>query len=429
MVAADVPRIAAKSRGLACVSAMTALLAVAAESAVASPAQVQRALNQWTAAHPQTGAVVMRLDPTGPTRVASYKAHIPRRPASTMKVMTAASALITLGPTYRFETRLYMGPRPTYSGPILNTPLYLKGYGDPTLATPRYARRYLSGAAGNLTGLIRPLRVSGITRLRGPIVVDESYFDARRRGPGWPARYNIESQPLSAMSVNQSWLGDERRRQVKSPPLAAGTQLRATMRAMGVVQTGPVRVGRAPAQGRHVATVKSPPLSAINRLMLPPSDNYVAEMLVKNMGAYSTGAGTTAAGTRVSAGALAQYLTPSDRFVDGSGLDRRNRLTPDSLARVLIAADADPVWGASLISSLPRGNEGTLRRRFASLGGRLRAKTGYINATSGLAGVVRSRNGTRYVFAFLMNDNSISGARATQDRLVKLLASGAADIR
>ncbi len=420
---------AATSRRLVRIGVVTVVATVAwVDAAAATPAQVQRALGKWTAANPNTGAVVLRLGPAGPEPVASFKADIPRRPASTMKVMTAASALITLGPTYRFETRLYMGATPTYSGPILNTPLYLKGYGDPTLATPGYARRYLPGATTNVTGLVRPLRAAGITRIRGPIIVDETYFDARRRGPGWPARYNIESQPLSAMNVNQSWLGDTRRSRVKSPPLAAGTTLRATMRAMRVVHTGAVRTGRAPAQGRLVATVQSRPLRAITRLMLPPSDNFVAEMLVKNMGAYSAGAGTTAAGTRVSAGALSQYLAPGDRFVDGSGLDRRNQLTANSLARVLIAADADPVWGSALITSLPRGNEGTLRSRFRPLGGRLRAKTGYINGTSTLTGIVTSTNGTKYAFALLMNDSSISGARETQARLVKMLAAGVADI-
>lgn len=417
------------TRRLARISAIAAATAIAwADVASGTPAQIQQTIDRWATVHPETGAVVWRIDPSGPVQVASFGADVPRRPASTMKVMTAASTLITLGPDYRFETRLYMGVTPTYSGPILNTPLYLKGYGDPTLATPGYARRYLSGTRGDITGLVRPLRSSGITRIRGPIVVDESYFDTVRRGPGWPARYIVECTPLSAVNVNQGWLGDTRRRYVRSPALAAGTSLRATMRAMGVVQTGPVRAGRAPAQGRLVATVKSPPLRAITRLMLPPSDNFIAETLVKDLGAYAAGSGSTAAGTRVSAGALARYLTPDDRFVDGSGLDRRNRLTANSLARVLIAAEGDPVWGAALITSLPRGNEGTLRRRFAPIGGRLRAKTGYINATSSLTGVVQSTGGTRYVFAFLMNDNAISGARDTQNRLVRMLAAGVADV-
>ena len=58
---------------------------------------------------------------------------------------------------------------------------------------------------------------------------------------------------------------------------------------------------------------------------------------------------------------------------------------------------------------------------------RVHAKTGYISGTSTLAGIVESRSGSRYAFAIMMNQGSITGAKATQDRIVTLLASGAAD--
>lgn len=401
---------------------------VSAGTAQASELQVRQALTSWTAKNPHTTAAIWRLDAQGNQEVAAYKASIPRRPASTMKVVTAASSLQAFGPEYRFETHLYMGTTATYSGPVLRTPLYLKGYGDPTFSTAAFNRRHLGRTGSQIATLVAPLRTSGITSIKGPVVVDESYFDSRRKVASWPSRYYGECQPLSALSVNQSYLGDSRGRYAARPSLVAGARLRETMRAMKVAHTGGVQMGRTPQKARLVGVAKSPPLKTITRLMLPPSDNFVAEMLTKNVGAATANSGTTAAGTRATTNLLGRYLSPTDRLVDGSGLDRGNRLAATSLVKLLAAANSDPTWGRALIQSLPRGNEGTLRSRFPSLGSRVRAKTGYISGTSGLTGIVTSKNGQRYAFALLMNDSSISGARATQDRIVRMLAAGTADV-
>lgn len=397
-------------------------------TATATEAQVRQALAAWTAKNPNTTAAIWRLDASGHDEIASYKAQVPRRPASTMKVVTAAAALQAFGPEYTFETHLYMGQTATYSGPVLRTPLYLKGYGDPTLSTALYSRRYLGRTGRQVTPLVTALKRNGITAIKGPVVVDETYFDTKRKVSSWPARYYGECQPLSALTVNQSYLTNARSGYAKRPALVAGAQLKSAMKSMKVTHTGTVRTGRTPQKARLVGVVKSPPLKTVTRLMLPPSDNFIAEMLTKNIGAATVNSGTTAAGTRATMNLLGRYLSPSDRIVDGSGLDRGNRLSAESLVTLLASANADPTWGKALVTSLPRGNEGTLRGRFSPLGGRLRAKTGYINGTSGLTGIVVSTNGQRYAFALLMNDSSIGGARETQNRLVRMLASGTADV-
>jgi D-alanyl-D-alanine carboxypeptidase/D-alanyl-D-alanine-endopeptidase (penicillin-binding protein 4) len=203
------------------------------------------------------------------------------------------------------------------------------------------------------------------------------------------------------------------------------------MKSAGIRQTGAVRAGRAPAEGRMIATVKSPPLRVITALMLPDSDNFVAEMLTKDVGAYARGTGSTAAGTAHARTLLAGkgLLDPADRIEDGSGLGLANRLTATSLVRILAAADAEPAWGTALIDGLPTGGTGTLKRRFRASGvrSRVHAKTGYISGTSTLAGVVDSTGGSRYAFAIMMNQGPITGAKATQDKIVTLLASGIAD--
>jgi D-alanyl-D-alanine carboxypeptidase/D-alanyl-D-alanine-endopeptidase (penicillin-binding protein 4) len=151
---------------------------------------------------------------------------------------------------------------------------------------------------------------------------------------------------------------------------------------------------------------------------------------VKDVGAYGARTGTSAAGSQRIARALRErgILSRRDRLADGSGLSRANRLSAASLVRLMAFAEQDTRWGPALIGSLPRGGEGTLRRRFlGSARKRVRAKTGYINGVSALAGRVVSRRGKVYVFALLMNGGELTAARNTQDRIVAQLASGAAD--
>lgn len=394
-------------------------------------ARVQATISGWAGAHPATGALVWRLEPTGPVTVASWRPEAVRIPASNMKLVTSAGALLALGPDHRFTTQLLAGRATVQSGRVLNGPVYLKGFGDPVLATAPYAGRYLAGRGTSFGRLAGTLRQYGIRRVRGPIVADASYFDARRTGPGWKSSYVLYASPLSALTVNQGFAGDDRSRHAADPPLAAAERLRQGMRRIGVRQSGGVRAGRAPAGAALLATTASPPLSAILRLMNVDSDNFVAETLAKGVGAHGAGAGTTAAGTAHTASLLRErgILTGRDRLVDGSGLARANRLAPASLVRLIAAADAQPAWGDALLRSLPQGGEGTLVRRFRSgpATRRVRAKTGYLNGVTALSGRVVSRRGQRYAFSIIMATSDITGARAVQDRVVTQLAAGVAD--
>jgi serine-type D-Ala-D-Ala carboxypeptidase/endopeptidase (penicillin-binding protein 4) len=429
-VRSPVPRV------LAAIALLLAVLAPvvawgARSGAPQAPSPLRATLAAWGNAHPSTSTLVWRLGSPSPEPILAFRPDVARIPASTMKIVTSAGALLALGPEFRFETRLYAGVNARQRGRVLEGPIYLKGYGDPVLSTPAYATRFLSGRGGNLGRLAGALRDRGISLVRGPVVADESFFDDNRRGPHWKASYSSECPPLSGLAVNQDTAGQWRGGSVASPPLAAARQLRGMMSALGVRQRGSLRPGRAPASGRLLATVSSPPLRAILKLMNPSSDNFIAETLVKDVGAYKRGEGSTVAGSAQTAATLRSrgILGPTDRLVDGSGLSRSNRVSASSMVRLLSAAVAEPVWGDALLRSLPRGGEGTLRRRLRSsdVGPRVRAKTGYIGGVSTLAGTVTSRAGIRYAFAFLMNDWDIGGAQATQNQLVEMLARGAGD--
>lgn len=410
-------------------SAVVACGLVAASPAVAA-GKVEKTLATWTAAHPNTGAMIVRLDPGGAVVVASHRQKDPFIPASTMKLVTAAGALSTLGPDFRFSTRIYTSAGATLDGQTLRGPVYMQGSGDPVLATGAYARAELGNTATPLHRLARPVRKLGITRVQGPIVADESIFDRKRVGRGWLDYYTLYSPPLTGLPTNQAYAGNKQAKYSPSPVKASGQRLRAALKGVGVTQTGGVRVGRTPARGRLLATAKSPRLSAIAGLMNRTSDNHVAETLLKGVGAHNGRSGTSAAGAAVTKSKLRslKILDAGDRVVDGSGLSRQNRVSAASLTRLLVTAQRQPAWGRALINSLPRGGEGTLKRRFTgSARKRVRAKTGFINGVSTLAGTVTSRGGTRYAYALLMNDSDIGGAQATQNRIVALLAAGAAD--
>ena len=184
-----------------------------------------------------------------------------------MKIVTAASALINLGPEFRFQTRLVAGSASVRRGAVLRGPIYVKGYGDPVLSTPRYARAYFSGQGGNLGRLLAPLRSLGVRQVRGPIVADESFLSRARVGPLWESSYVADSPPLTGLAINQSWLGETRDRYVKNPPVAGARRIRSSLKAIGIDQRGPLRSGTTPGVARPIGSVSSPPL---REMQMPP---------------------------------------------------------------------------------------------------------------------------------------------------------------
>jgi PBP4 family serine-type D-alanyl-D-alanine carboxypeptidase len=156
------------------------------------------------------------------------------------------------------------------------------------------------------------------------------------------------------------------------------------------------------------------------------SDNFVAEMLLKQLGLAAGDEGTTAAGTSVVAQALEDAEVPlaGVRIADGSGLSSGNRLTAQALVAILLAGADDPELADSFVDALAvAGIDGTLEHRLQKrpARGRVIAKTGTTDRASALSGFVRGR----YAFAILMNGSPVSAewARVAQDRFVTALAA------
>jgi D-alanyl-D-alanine carboxypeptidase len=288
----------------------------------------------------------------------------------------------------------------------------LKGYGDPTLTS------------ADLTVLARRLRADGITQVTGRLLADESWFDTRRTAPGWKAAFYIgESPPLSALIVDRgrvgSWTSHD-------PALAAAQLFRKTLAAAGVQVAGATAHGTADDTAVPLAAIDSPPLTAIVHWMDRVSDNFEAEMLLKELGAVQAERGTTAAGIGVVAGLLTRAGVPMEgvRLVDGSGLSLLDRFTANALVALLTAMWNDPGVRPELLASLPvAGRSGTLehRMRHTAAAGVVLAKTGSTDNASALSGFV----GDRYVFSVLQNGWPVSWfwARTAQDRFVTVLAA------
>ena len=331
-------------------------------------------------------------------------------PASNEKLPLTYAALTTLGPTYRIETDV-LGEG-EQDGTTFSGTLVLRGGGDPTLST------------AGLRSLAAQVRTYGIRRVTGGIVADESYFDSRRMVAGWkPSFFIDESPPLSALVVNRARVG---RTVTRSPALASGTAFRIALRSAGVVVDGTMRMGRVDDFAIPIAQVESPTLAAILRFMDRESDNFTAELLLKQLGAVSLDRGTSAAGASVVMQALAEAGVPMAgvRIVDGSGLSRLDRLTANALAATLKAAWADPTVKPAFVAALPvAGVNGTMedRLRKAPARGRVLAKTGTTSDASALSGYVS----TRFLFTVLQNGHPLSywWARRAQDRFVEVLAA------
>ena len=334
-------------------------------------------------------------------------------PASNEKLALTYALLTTLGPTFRIDTEVLGEGQ--LDGTVWNGDLVLRGYGDPSLS------------AADLRVLAQQLRAQGIRRVSGSIRGDETYFDARRTVSGWKASfYGDESPPISALVVDRDRPFGVLARE---PALAAATVFRKTLKAAGVVVTGPSTVGSVAEFSMPLASVSSPTLATLIRYMDRESDNFTAEMLLKALGAAQSDRGTSAAGAVVVTTSLSDAGIPlaGVRIVDGSGLSRLDRLTAGALVGILQASWANPDIRPFVIAALPvAGVNGTLedRMRRAPARGNVLAKTGTTSDASALSGYVKSR----YVFAVLQNGRPLSywWARVAQDRFATVLASAAA---
>jgi D-alanyl-D-alanine carboxypeptidase/D-alanyl-D-alanine-endopeptidase (penicillin-binding protein 4) len=328
------------------------------------------------------------------------RAAVKRPPASVEKLYTTVAVLSKLGPHATFQTRVLGVGHRARNGMWYGN-LYLRGGGDPTFGDETFLRTWEHGYGPTAAELAHQLKALGIRRVSGHVIGDGALFDDKVGPPstGFAPDLPDLGGELGALiydhgAAMRGW----------SPAAFAARELAQTMVSMGMMAQATRRTGTVPPTARVLASVSSPPVLTLLRLMNVPSDDLFAEMFAKQLGARFGAGGSTAAGAGVIERVVSSYrLHP--RIVDGSGLSRLDHSSPQQVVELL-----RELWGtargAQVYSSLPVvGVSGTVKTIavHTPARGRCVAKTGTLTDVTNLAGYCHSRMGQRLAFALFVD--------------------------
>ena len=393
-------------------------------------------------------------------------------PASATKLVTTAAALRYLGPDYRFHTEFYQ----TSKGD-----LFIVGKGDPSIiieelrmiadnisrnvksirhvvVNDSYFKSYTQEGLpvgkesyNSYTGAlslnfnririkVRPAAKVGedakVEADSGNITIPvENEVETVSRGK----RVKIELLPPPSKdgkeiftvkgSVRVSSKGFRVEKHVSIPPLYFAETLRELLKQRGVKISGEIFTADKINGSKLIYDYESKPLSLIVKDMNKFSNNFIAEQLVKVLGAeLSKSPGTSGLGVAV----LKKYMSSlgfapvSYVLKNGSGLTYDNRMTAAQLVAIIQDMYKSKKTWHPFFESLPIwGRDGTLRRRKKSviLKDKARAKTGSLDFVRAIAGVVPSAGGENVAFAILMNGGSnMNGFRGLQEKIIEAVA-------
>lgn len=441
----------------------TILLAVLASSAVEMP-QPQ---SDW-----RTGAFAADID--GGEVIVDIRSDEVFRPASTVKLVTTLLALRTLGPCHIYETSIMAD---TAGGT-----LYLIGAGAPLLEEDDIGR-----AAVETAGSIDPSRpwrvvcdtgcfeasahlpgwertdwgrtycppIEALSFGGNLVEIVVSSVGGPVRVLQWPQLPGVELRSTigtggpdhlsssvsgwetgeSAITISGS-IPARSTRSIWSPVPGASVEFSRLfaedLGALNIDVTEVVEGGAPDAPGLLTASViRSRPLWQILAEMNKWSINGVAELVLRtaSLAEWGEPAGT-ASGCEM-AGALIRELVPDAegiQLADGSGLSRLNLLSPRCLSAVVAAGAASVEWGPEFIASLAvNGVDGTLGTRLSDLPpGSFRGKTGSLNDTSTLVGLLVTGSGRRVAVALMAEVplGEVYAARNWQDDVIRALYYG-----
>ena len=299
------------------------------------------------------------------------------RPASTMKLVTAISALDCLGGSYQFRTQLY------YTGNIedhtLNGDLYCVGGFDPAFNSD------------DMKAFVESILRMGVDTIRGRIIADKSMKDADLLGEGWC--WDDDNPKLSPLSLGRD--------------IAFLDRFVNELSENGIVLDH-IRLsdGNLP-NDAYIICSRFHNMDQILQRMMKNSDNFYAEAMFYQIG-VSTGHRPVRA--KDAAGVIKQLIQKVGngknpyRIADGSGLSLYNYVTPELEMRLLRYAYRNSNIYMHLLPSLPiAGRDGTLKTRMKGTFAEenVRAKTGTVTGVSALAGYCTSANGHQLCFSII----------------------------
>jgi serine-type D-Ala-D-Ala carboxypeptidase/endopeptidase (penicillin-binding protein 4) len=393
-------------------------------------------------------------------------------PASVTKIFTAYAVLKQIPFNYKFKTEMFFDDKN----------IYVKGGGDPGFVSE------------NMWYLVNEFKRQGISHIPGDIILDDSLFDQIRYDESRESKRIDRSYdaPVGALSFNwnsvnvyvkpengkvQAYVDPESNyftlrntakiskrpkdlilsidqnaqmltlsgelssqvpekayfKNVSDPIKWFGENLKSFLNQRGVSIKGKIKAGKVPSSARSVAVVESKPLTSVLADMNKFSNNFVAEMLTKNLSAYS-GESPAKLSTGVSLiKSELKKLNITDKdmlLLNPSGFSRDNRFSAHALTEVLSHIQTDFKIYPSFVDSLPlSGFDGTLKKRMKDTPteGYVRAKTGYLDGVVSLAGYVAKRpdaGSDVYAFTFIYNGAKDEAAvRATFDKVLNYIVN------
>ena len=381
-------------------------------------------------------------------------------PASITKIVTAAITLKTFPPATKFTTELLSDAR--IEGSQMKGSLYLRGGGDPSFVSEtmwflvnNFVRTGVQEITGDVVVDDSLFDRQRYDSSRESIRVERAYdaptgamsfnwnsvniFVRPGAKAGEPARVMIDPEndyielKNSVKTTSGSTAIDVDRQEGKDgdrvvvrgsiavgapeqviynnitrPDLWSGYNLVAFLKQRGIKVNGKVKTGSAPAVATILAKAESKPIEQVLADMNKFSNNYVAEMLAKNVAAQRTKPGTIAAAIEIMHGYLYSLGLKKEEFtlVNPSGLTRENRFSAQGLWRVLRDMKDQFQYQPEFATSLPiAGIDGTLKKRMKNTAGErwVRAKTGLLNGVVALAGYAGRSDGFIFPFVFIYN--------------------------
>lgn len=359
-------------------------------------------------------------------------------PASVQKILTAAAALITLGPDTTFTTSTWSTDDPEV--------VVLKAGGDLTLsATSEGSESVYVGAAKVRNLAIQTVEAWEANAPEGErvsirkVVIDASLWNAEDNWrDSWSpsARSNGYMSRITPLQIDgdrfapSAVMGQRSNDPMGRAASAFVSALRQAGNSSGFVS---VEFAPAPVTSEKLASVSSRPVSELVHYMLKESDNTLAEMLGRHISLTLglDGSGNSVGEALIISLASFGFNAPGVALDDASGLSGENRISPLLVASLISEISRSTTELADVLDGLPvSGLDGSLDDRFtgdnALAQGSVRAKTGSIQGVRSLAGTLTAGDGVDLVFAFFATgDVSDEARRAIETVVVEVYRCGA----
>jgi D-alanyl-D-alanine carboxypeptidase/D-alanyl-D-alanine-endopeptidase (penicillin-binding protein 4) len=420
--------------------------------------QLKKAVDSSSLKKEELSLYMTTLEGDQPVVLMDLQGHKKMIPASISKIVTTSGVLQHLKPGTKFKTQLFLQDMPSRKNSTVKGHLYLKGGGDPSFVSE------------NMWFLVNHLTRTGVKKIEGDIIVDDSLFDKVRYDESREDRRvdRAYDAPVGAMSFNWNsinifvrptqngqaaevfldpengytqlvnrtktksgssadLMADREGRKIivsgsigvgskeniiykniQEPDLWAGENLKSFLAQRGITVKGTVKNGKVPADAEVVAESESKGIEQVVADMNKFSNNYVAEMLCKNISVALGQEGSLKNCVKSLNDHARELGVPKEEFefYNPSGLTRDNKMSSFAMWKFLEHLHQDFRLFPEVVISLPiSGVDGTLKRRMKNTPaeGWVRAKTGYLNNVISLAGYAGRHDGRVFTFSFIYN--------------------------